>query len=69
MKTLREQMKECIANKNLIECDISKLNLYFFPNGLFLPKKAYKYTKQDKILICIKHKCQCYSGACKNERL
>jgi hypothetical protein len=66
MRTLREQMKICKANGNLIECDISKMNLYFASNGAFI--KQGKFVKQDIALICIKHKCQCWGGACKEER-
>ena len=67
MRTLREQMKICRANGNLIECNISKLDLYFLPDGLFLPKKI-KPIKTNTIFICVKHKCQCWGGACKEER-
>jgi hypothetical protein len=68
MKTLREQIKICRANGNLIDCDVSKLDLYFLPGGLFLPKEAMKFHKTDTVSICIKHKCQCWGGACKVER-
>jgi hypothetical protein len=36
MRTLREQMKICEADGNLIECDISKMDLYFMANTLFV---------------------------------
>jgi hypothetical protein len=68
MITLREQMKICRANGNLIDCDVSKLDLYFLPSGLFLSEKAMEFHKTDTLAICVKHKCQCWGGACKEER-
>lgn len=67
MKTLREQMKICEANGNLIECDISKMDLYFIANSPFI-KHRVPHLQQMTVLICIKHKCQCWGGACKEER-
>lgn len=66
MRTLREQMKICKASGNLIECDISKSNLYFLSTSPFV--KGDYPVQQDTALICIKHKCQCWGGACKEER-
>jgi hypothetical protein len=66
-KTLREQIKICKENGNLIECDISKLDLYFMANSP-LVKRRVPHLQQMTALICIKHKCQCWGGACKEER-
>jgi hypothetical protein len=66
MKTLREQIKICEANGNCIECDISKLDLYFMAKTPFV--RRVPHLQQMTVLICIKHKCQCWGGACKEER-
>ena len=52
MKPFRQQCKECKANGNLIEIDISEYKLGF-------PQIA---------LVCLKHKTVCYSKVCFEER-
>jgi len=53
-KSFREQFLECKENGNLISVDISKYGPGVFPK---------------KILVCIKYKCICHSGVCREERI
>ena len=64
-KSFREQCLECKASGNQIEVDVSILKLKMLP-GLFSGVKDLMDT--DKILICLKYKSVCHSGACAADR-
>jgi hypothetical protein len=56
MKSFNEQMSECKKNGNLIFIDADEYYTEY-------------YTLPRKLLVCLKNKCVCYSGACIEERL
>jgi len=56
-KSFRNQFTECHENGNLIHVDGSILN------GICGSKL------HDKLLVCVKHKCICHSGVCREERI
>lgn len=66
MKPFREQMEECRRNGNLILADITQADLW---QNIRSPFPQHKPYKQTVLSICIRHKCSCYSGACKIERM
>jgi len=55
-KSFHQQMIGCKENGNLIRIDSSVLYSFY---GVDIPNE----------LICIKYKCICHSGACREERI
>jgi len=55
-KPFREQFIECGENGNRIKVDT-------------LPMKAVWGHDVGEILVCVKNKCICHSGVCKEERI
>ncbi len=62
MKSLRDQIRKCTANGNLIVVDISKLE------ACVLLAYAKKKFPIDKINVCIEGKCLCSGMVCFKER-